>query len=556
MPLVYRSPGVYLEESLLVNPGQTAGATSTAFFVGLAPKGPFTVSSNTFVGEPVLVESWSSYVSTFGGFDLIEDPDNIGTKVLSYLPYAVYSFFQNGGRSAYVMRSIDGAHPGANASKTAGGYLFTNHATAGDVFTVSAKYAGKWGNNLSYKIIEQERIGAGQDAITDQIFTLQVLLTNSAGTQEIVETFPNLSINATQGGTYRADTRINDLVSGSQYIKITDMVSDHWVSATVSAVTLEDGEEPSINDTLTSGVSTAVEKIDGPILLNIAGYLTDASKENAADWSEYFVGATMSAPASWTDRGDVFVIGDNCPPRNPSQTPAAYKTVMEGNTTLLVNGGDSYTATYGPWLLIADPQNVGQVKAIPPGGAVAGVYARVDATVGVFRAPAGVIAGISNAVGVQTKFTDTALGDLNANNVNVIRSVVGSGISVMGARTRKSYGVDRYVSARRTLIYLREVLKRSTQFALFENNDERLWSALRLTADRVLRGLWQSGGLRGSNTSEAYYINCDASVNTPAVIASGEARMEIGVALEYPAEFIVIRLSQYDRTTITNEITA
>ena len=32
-----------------------------------------------------------------------------------------------------------------------------------------------------------------------------------------------------------------------------------------------------------------------------------------------------------------------------------------------------------------------------------GVTARIDATVGVFRAPAGVIAGISNAVGVQTQ---------------------------------------------------------------------------------------------------------------------------------------------------------
>ena len=80
-----------------------------------------------------------------------------------------------------------------------------------------------------------------------------------------------------------------------------------------------------------------------------------------------------------------------------------------------------------------------------------GVTARVDATVGIFRAPAGVIAGIANAVGVQTKFTDTELGDLNASNINVIRSVPGAGICVMGARTRKAIGVDRYVSARRTL---------------------------------------------------------------------------------------------------------
>ena len=123
------------------------------------------------------------------------------------------------------------------------------------------------------------------------------------------------------------------------------------------------------------------------------------------------------------------------------------------------------------------------------------MMARIDATVGVFRAPAGVIAGLNNAVGVQTKFTDTELGDLNSQNINVVRSVVGSGICVMGGRTRKTYGADRYVSARRTLIYIKEVMKRSTQFAVFENNDQRLWSALRMSAERILRPLWEAGGL-------------------------------------------------------------
>jgi phage tail sheath protein FI len=116
-----------------------------------------------------------------------------------------------------------------------------------------------------------------------------------------------------------------------------------------------------------------------------------------------------------------------------------------------------------------------------------GMMARIDVTIGVFRAPAGVIAGLSNAVGVQTKFTDSEQGDLNAKNINVVRSVVGAGICVMGGRTRKTYGADRYVSARRTLIQIKESLRRSTQWAVFENNDQRLWSGLRLTADRILR---------------------------------------------------------------------
>jgi len=180
--------------------------------------------------------------------------------------------------------------------------------------------------------------------------------------------------------------------------------------------------------------------------------------------------------------------------------------------------------------------------------------ARVDTTVGVFRAPAGVIAGLSNAVGVQTKFTDTELGDLNSQNINAIRSLVGNGICVMGGRTRKTFGTDKYINARRTLIYIKEALRRGTQFAVFENNDQRLWSAMRMSAERILRPLWSAGGLKGASASQAYFIRCDDTLNTPSVVASGEVHMEIGVALEYPAEFVIVRITQYDQGTFTNEI--
>jgi phage tail sheath protein FI len=176
-----------------------------------------------------------------------------------------------------------------------------------------------------------------------------------------------------------------------------------------------------------------------------------------------------------------------------------------------------------------------------------GVIARNDATAGIFRAPAGIDAVVVNAVGVDTKFTDSDLGTLNAKGVNIIRPVTGRGICVMGARTRKRYAVDKYISARRTLIYLRDTLRAATEFALFENNDERLWDRMETTAERILRPVWNGGGLRGSSPGEAYYIVCDASINTPAVIASGEVRMEVGVALEYPAEFVVIRLTQFEQ---------
>ena len=99
-----------------------------------------------------------------------------------------------------------------------------------------------------------------------------------------------------------------------------------------------------------------------------------------------------------------------------------------------------------------------------------------------------------------------------ASNINIIRSVVGCWhLRAWVAAPARRYGADRYVSARRTLIYIKEMLRRSTQLAVFENNDQRLWSGLRMTADRILRPLWEAGGLAWVNAAEAYYIPCDES---------------------------------------------
>jgi hypothetical protein len=544
MPLSYRSPGVYLEESLLVNSGQIANATSVACFVGAAPSGP--------VGDPVLIQSWSQYVTIFGGFNYVPTA-NANVSALSYLPYSVYSYFQNGGRVAYIVRAV-GDDDGSAASKGITGQ-FKNGATTGTVMTITAKSPGKWGNDLSYSLIIQETKGTLGSGVTEQIFTLQILYKG-----EIVETFSNLSLWGTIAGTFQVEARINDAVSGSQYVSV---ATDHTLVFSLdSSGSLTGGTTPSLPTALAlkeavipDGDDSPLSKIDGPIVLNIAGYIDDYTKENTDNWANGWVGATVSA-ADFSDRNDIFIVNDNCPPREPSQSVSSYVTTMTSGTSLNANSGDSYVAAYGPWILISDPQKVGQVKAVPPGGAVVGVYARTDATVSPFRAPAGAIAGITNAVGVQAKFSEAVLGTLNSDqNINVIRSVTGSGIAIMGARTKKKYGVDRYVSARRTLIYLRESLRRSMQFAVFQNNDERLWSAMRITADRVLRNVWLAGGLSGNSANQAYYINCDAAINSPAVISTGEARVEIGVALEYPAEFIVIRLTQFDQTTSTREIT-
>jgi phage tail sheath protein FI len=543
MPTTYRRPGVYLEESLLVNQATTSASFTVAAFIGVAEKGP--------VNEPTRVDSWSDFVTMFGGFSPITPPAPATTQVLSYLPFSVYSFFQSGGRTAWIIRSVSATsgEEGDPSSVDVNGALDTEDPLTS--FVVSALSVGSWGNTIKYSLGTQSTVGSGDTA--QDVFVLQILVTNSDGVDEVVETFPGLSISGSVPGTRRVDVAVNDPAAGSQYVTISDANEVQGQPLpTTSPVALAGGTDPGIPDAAAlMGSAQQVSKVEGPVVVGIVGYHSDLSKINTSESAASWVGTTVPSTA-WTDRQDIFVVNDSAPPRLPNQTSAAYKSTIQ--TSLGVNPGDSYSASYGPWILIPHPQKIGQVVAVPPGGGLMGVMSRIDATVGVFRAPAGVIAAITNAVGVQTKFSDTELGDLNSVNINIIRSVPGAGICVMGARTRKSFGADHYVSARRTLIYIKESLRQTTQFAVFENNDQRLWSSLRMSADRILRPLWEAGGLKGANAAEAYFIRCDDTLNTGSVIASGEVRMEVGVALQYPAEFVIIRLTQFDQGSFTSEV--
>jgi len=82
MPSALTYPGVYVEEIPSGVHTITGVATSTAAIIGWAPRGP-TSEKDT----PTLVTSWTDYVQKFGGL-----------SAYSLLGYAVYHFFNNGGR--------------------------------------------------------------------------------------------------------------------------------------------------------------------------------------------------------------------------------------------------------------------------------------------------------------------------------------------------------------------------------------------------------------------------------------------------------------------------
>jgi uncharacterized protein len=240
-----------------------------------------------------------------------------------------------------------------------------------------------------------------------------------------------------------------------------------------------------------------------------------------------------------TQRGDCFFIGDS----NASDTDVeAARRFVDGLTVK-----SSYGAVYYPWLKMTDP--TGQAPrplVVPPSGFVAGMYARIDSRRGVFKAPAGTEANVGGAVGLAADTTDAQQDFLNPIGVNVIRTFPASGIVIWGARTlaTRSDPAYRYIPVRRLAIFLEQSILNGIQFAVFEPNDEPLWSSLRLNIGAFMFLQFRAGAFQGRTANEAFFVKVDGTTTTQQDIDAGRVNILVGFAPLKPAEFVVLQLTQ------------
>ena len=181
---------------------------------------------------------------------------------------------------------------------------------------------------------------------------------------------------------------------------------------------------------------------------------------------------------------------------------------------------------------------------MPPSGYMAGLYARIDASRGVWKAPAGTEASLNGVVGLAVELNDVQHGNLNPMGVNVIRRFPAAGVVAFGARTISSDPEWKYVPVRRTAIMLRVSIYNGIQWAVFEPNDEPLWSQLRLNIGSFMMTLFRQGAFQGSTPSQAFFVKCDAETTTQADIDLGIVNILVGFAPLKPAEFVVVKISQ------------
>lgn len=494
----YSTPGVYVSESALstLTPA-SLGVTAAAFF-GEAARGPLT---------PVLVQDWNTYKSTFGDLENAYD-----------LGYAVYHFFTNGGRGCYVNRVLNAAATTADFAAVPYYPTGSGNASAG-LFDVEAIAAGTWGNDLTVQTT------TGNVTPTSTVYGTFNLIVSLAGTE--VERWNELTLDP-NGSRYVAAV-VNNY---SRYIVVSN-VATAAASADLAFITtsrtLTGGTQASVADSDYVTALTNLDTIDGALILNAVGKS-----------SSTVVSAFVNKAA---ERGDSFVIID------PSLDDATFAELQSTASNFAALGNAGYGAHYTPALKMVDPGKTGPgaIRTTYPGGAVAGLFVRTEVERTVAKTPAGYGADIRGALGLAVPLSDTQIGTLydGTPQVNSFKAVPGAGITVFGGRTLNKLNPDKFVSVRRTLNHVKYNLKNLTQFAVFEPNDANLWNSINLVVSGFLGELWRAGGLKGDKASDAFYVLCDSSNNTQSSIDNGVVNVSVGVALQYPAEFIVINVSQW-----------
>jgi uncharacterized protein len=201
-----------------------------------------------------------------------------------------------------------------------------------------------------------------------------------------------------------------------------------------------------------------------------------------------------------------------------------------------------FAALYYPQIIVADPVVAGGRVTVPPSGHLAGIYARVDGERGVFKAPANEI--MRGVLDLERVVTEEEQGPLNEDGINVIRSFPGRGAVVWGARTISQSTQWRYVNIRRFLLFVEESLKEGTLFTVFEPNTPTLWGQVKRQVTEFLTRQFTAGALVGTTPDEAFIVQVDEELNTPAVMALGQLIIKVTLFPATPAEFVVFKIIQ------------
>ena len=229
--------------------------------------------------------------------------------------------------------------------------------------------------------------------------------------------------------------------------------------------------------------------------------------------------------------------------------PTANKTKDEMVSWMQTNDNLRHrnAAIYFPGLEVPDPLAANQPRNVGASGTLAGIYARIDQTGGVWKAPAGAEADLRGAT-IPVQLTNHDNDELNKFGINALRTFPQIGNVAWGARTLAGANQDgsewKYIPVRRLALYLEQSLYQGLKWAVFEPNDDLLWTQIRSSCGSFMTSLFRQGAFQGTKPGDAFFIRCDETTNTQADIDSGVVNIIVGFAPLKPAEFVLIRIQQ------------
>jgi phage tail sheath protein FI len=518
----YLSPGVYVEEVDTGNKPIEGVATSTVGFLGVAERGPL---------EATLVTSFSEYSRLFGKY-----VDN------QYLARGVEGFFQNGGKRCYIARVASATATPATAA-------------VGTNFTIRALGPGTWANNRLAIKVSAAGLNDPNKGTTDPanlLFKLSVMYWDPS------ITLPTAVVDPTDPAQTTNPNRKEPTI-----IEVYDNLSPDPLS---NASFIRQIQGNSVLIDITAGAATT-----RPTNSTALAFLTGGTDGAAALTLQDFTGDPAAAPG---DRHGLLALEDVdeiailcCPDEfmftgitdamidqceRLKDRFAILQSLRNPGTiaNLRPPTSSKYGGFYYPWINVPN-RTTGQPIPVPPGGHIAGIYARSDIERGVHKAPANeVIRGLyldptDPGAGLTVQINKGQQDILNPRGVNVLRNFPGRGNLVWGARTTTLDPDWKYINVRRLFIFVEESIDEATQWVVFEPNDEPLWARVRRSVGDFLTRLWMDGMLQGRTKEEAYFVKCDRTTMTQADIDNGRLIMLVGIAPVKPAEFVIFRIGQW-----------
>jgi uncharacterized protein len=532
----YLSPGVYVSEVEKGAKPIAGVGTAVAAFVGFTAKVPDEddrLPDDPDAVRPRLVTSWSQYTRLFGEFT--ED---------ALLPHAVYGYFNNGGGIAYIVRLPEGAADEGDQGGDDGPATITVPAAGREGVDSIEIEAQAPDLEIEFPEPSDEEADAGEPGGGGGAPATFDLIVRQGGEEK--ESHENLVL-ARDAERFvervvNRDSRLVRVVvpsaSGVPLAERLPAPGSHRLpdpgggGGARSPAMVDRGAIEGSEDTRTGirGLTIA----DDVTMIAVPDLATAARRNGELDL-ELYQGVQAKLIEHCERVGNRMAILD----APPGLGPQSVKGWREDQAMY----DSRFAVLYYPWIDVDNPLPGGDATVtVPPCGHVAGVWARSDQQRGVWKAPANeVVRGARNVAKVTRNEQDL----LNPIGVNCIRPFGTRGIRIWGARTLSSDANWQYVNVRRLFNFLQESIDRGTQWVVFEPNGRDLWQRVNRTLRAFLTGLWAQGALAGGTPDEAFFVKCDEENNPPDQQAQGILRVEVGVAPLFPAEFVVIEISQW-----------